>query len=76
MLSEICLVALVLTVSLLVAGDFSKTKSEGAHDYADASPDDVRLRTIGGTRAGRTEAFLQEPAGPARCPRCRPDPAS
>ena len=62
MLSEIFLSALVIAVALLVAGDFSRTKNEGLHEHADGLSHDVRPRTIGDTRAGRAEAFLQEPA--------------
>ena len=62
MLSEIFRSALVIAVALLVAGDFSRTKNEGLHEHADGLSHDVRPRTIGDTRAGRAEAFLQEPA--------------
>ena len=62
MLAEILLGALVLTVAFLVAVDFSRTKVETPHGYADGSPPDVRPRMTGDTRGRRTEALLQEPA--------------
>jgi signal transduction histidine kinase len=73
MLAEILLGALVLTVALLVAVDFSRTKGETPHGHADGSPPGVRPRMTGDTRGRRTEALLQEPAdahdaGPIRRP--------
>ncbi len=73
MLSEIFLTVLVLVVGFLVAVDFARTNSESSLGHADGSPHDVRPRMVGDTRAGRTEAFLREPAvahdaGPTRHP--------
>jgi signal transduction histidine kinase len=75
MLLEILLGVAVLAVAFLIVGDMSKTKAEGLQGSADASYDagtsyeartsyDARSRFAGGTRDGRPEALIREPAGP------------
>jgi signal transduction histidine kinase len=66
MLAEIFLCVLVLTVGILVAGDFYKTESESSHEHADGSPHDLRPRTVADTRGGRTGMFVRESAGTPR----------
>ncbi len=59
MLGEILVAALVVVVAVLVAVDFSKTKSEAPHGNVEGS--EARPGAIADTRGGPPEAFL--PAG-------------
>ena len=66
MLGEILVGALAVVVAVLVAVDFTRTKSEAPHGYADGSVAEARPRNTADTRGGPPEAFL--PADPVRRP--------
>jgi signal transduction histidine kinase len=75
MLGEILVGALVVVVAVLVAVDFSRTKSEAPHGHADGSVAEGRPVSTADTRGGPTEAFLAPGSGTGRRPDSGPPAA-